>query len=312
MNPRFLKTFLRVALCRSITRAANELHLAQSSVSDQIQALEDELGTALFLRSRQGLRPTPAGEALVAHAQAILASLDSAREAVALASRSIERSVAIGALETIATEVLPPPLASLWRDHPELRVRIEVAGSADLMQRLHDGRIDVAFCFRRDALDDKLIRRVHATEPMVMIGPPMVSGAATLPDWRVLDTVSFVATEPGCVYRHLFDEAWQRAGAAPLKLSAEVGSISTIIRLVAAGSGFPLVPRLAVRRELECGAVTQHQWPGSELAATLDMVWRRRRVQPPGLELFLAAMGDARRSLKQGGDRPQRGERYPS
>ncbi len=312
MNPRFLQTFLRVALCRNVTRAASELHLAQSSVSDQIQALEDELGTTLFLRSRQGLQPTLAGEALIAHAQEILAALDSARAAVAFASRSIERSIAIGALETIATETLPPPLTSLWRDHPELRVRIEVAGSADLMQRLHDGRIDVAFCFRRDALDDKFIRRIYATEPMVMIGPPTASGAPTLPEWRTLGTVSFVVTEPGCVYRHLFDQAWQRAGAAPPIPTAEVGSIGAIVRLVAAGIGFALLPRLAVKRELECGAVMQYRWTGSEIDATLDMVWRRRRVKLPGLELFLSLIGDAQRSLKQGGDRLQHAEPIPS
>lgn len=231
---------------------------------------------------------------------------------MALASRSIERSIAIGALETIAAEILPQPLASLWRNHPELRVRIEVAGSADLMQRLHDGRIDVAFCFRRDTLDDKFIRRIYATEPMVMIGPPTASGAATLPEWRTLGTVSFVATEPGCVYRHLFDEAWQRAGAAPLTPTAEVGSISAIIRLVAAGNGFALLPRLAVKRELQCGAVMQYQWPGSEIDATLYMVWRRRRVKLPGLELFLALMGDVQRSLKRGGDRLQHVEPCPS
>lgn len=312
MNPRFLQTFLCVARCRGVTRAASELHLAQSSVSDQIQALEDELGTALFLRSRQGLQPTPAGEVLIAHAEGILAAHNNARAAVALASRSTERSVAIGALETIAVEVLPPPLAGLRRDHPELRMRIEIAASADLAQRLHDGRIDVAFCFRRDVLDDRLVRRVHATEPLVVIGPPAVSGAATRPDWRTLDSMPFIATEPGCVYRHLFDEAWRRTGAALPKLSAEVGSIGAIIRLVAAGSGFALVPRLAVRRELERGAVTQHQWPGSEVTATLDMVWRRRRVQPPGLDLFLASMGDARRSVKRGGDRLPREAPCPS
>ncbi|MCQ8781370.1 LysR family transcriptional regulator [Mangrovibrevibacter kandeliae] len=312
MNPRFLRTFLHVANCRSFTRAARELHLAQSSVSDQMQCLEDELGTALFLRSRQGLQLTAAGEALVAPAQQVLAALDAARDGVALARRSLEQHVTIGALETIASELLPSPLASLRREHPELRLRVEVAGSADLLQRLRDGRIDVAFCFRRGALDGQLLRRVYATEPLILIGPPATEDAAALPHPGALATMPFVATEPGCVYRHLFDEAWRQAGSEPPRPVAELGSIGAIVRLVEAGSGYALVPRLAASRKLESGALTQHRWPRHETVATLDMIWRRRRVQPPGLALFLALMSDARNSLKRGGVRPPRAAPCPS
>src|ERR1700737_3106991 len=65
MYPRLLRTFLAVARSRNITRAAQQIHLAQSSVSDQIQSLETELGTDLFTRSKLGLELTRAGEALM-------------------------------------------------------------------------------------------------------------------------------------------------------------------------------------------------------------------------------------------------------
>ncbi|TIS20010.1 LysR family transcriptional regulator, partial [Mesorhizobium sp.] len=82
MHPRLLKTFLAVARTRKVTRAAGELNLAQSSVSDQIQALEAELGATLFIRSRQGLDLTPAGEALQPYAEELLALADDARAAI--------------------------------------------------------------------------------------------------------------------------------------------------------------------------------------------------------------------------------------
>ncbi|TJW73014.1 MAG: LysR family transcriptional regulator, partial [Mesorhizobium sp.] len=78
MHPRLLKTFLAVARTRNITRAAAEVNLAQSSVSDQIQALEAELGADLFTRSRQGLELTPAGDALKPYAEGLLALADDA------------------------------------------------------------------------------------------------------------------------------------------------------------------------------------------------------------------------------------------
>ena len=80
------------------------------------------------------------------------------------------------------------------------------------------------------------------------------------------------------------------------------------MRLVAAGSGYALAPRIAAREALERGAVVALPSPGFELAATLDMVWRRRRVQPPGLTLLLARAGRARRFLKRDDDRLRREE----
>ncbi|MFG3757148.1 LysR family transcriptional regulator, partial [Klebsiella pneumoniae] len=98
MHPRFLKTFLAVVRTRNVTRAADELHLAQSSVSDQIQALEADLGAQLFVRTRQGLDLTPAGDALKVYAEDILALSDEARAAVASASALDGGTLTLGAL----------------------------------------------------------------------------------------------------------------------------------------------------------------------------------------------------------------------
>lgn len=304
MNPRLLRAFLAVARCRTTTQAARELNLAQSSVSDRIQSLEDGLGASLFLRSKRGLSLTAAGEALLPFAQDILAATDEARAAVRGASLSVDRSLAIGALETVAAEVLPALLADLRRNCAGLQMRIEVAGSENLMQRLLDGSIDVAFCFRKGHLDNRLVRREFAREPLVLIGPPAVAGVSKRRRGpSTLGDGPFITTEPGCVYRHLFDEAWHQVGLTPPRPFAEVGSIDAIVRLVAAGSGCALVPRLAAREALERGAVEARAQPGAELTATLDMVWRRRRVRPPALAHLLTRAGKARPTLRRGGAR---------
>ena len=300
MNPRFLKTFLRVTHHRSFTQAARELHLAQSSVSDQIQALEDELGTALFIRSKAGLQPTLAGNTFTAHAQGILAAIESARQAVAAADRTSGQPVVIGALETVAAEILPSTLASFRRAHPELGIRIDVAGSADLLQWLHDGRIEVAFYFRRGELDGRLARRAVASEPLVLIGPPKTDAAEESLDLETPSAMPFIATEPGCVYRHIFDDAWRQAGKAPPKPILEASSVGAIVRLVAAGTGFALVPRLAAARFLESSTIRAHPWPARNVTATLDMVWRRRRTQARGVSLLLAWMERLQRPIKRG------------
>lgn len=292
MHPRLLKTFLAVARTRNVTRAAQEVNLAQSSVSDQIQALEAELGASLFTRSRQGFDLTPAGEALKPYAEDLLALADDARAAIDATRAGTAGTLSIGALETIASARLAGWLAGFRAAHAGIDIKLKVAGSGDLLRRLGDGEIDVAFCFERPhglegtgALDPRLARRVVAGEPLALIAPPGDNRADV--DLPALAEKHFVATETGCVYRAMVDMAFAEAGLGKPRLAAEAGSIDAIAGLVAAGAGFGLVPRLAVAAAIERGEVAELAWPGPVRSADVVMIWRRRRVQPPALKALL-------------------------
>jgi DNA-binding transcriptional LysR family regulator len=293
MHPRLLKTFLAVVRTRSVTRAAEAVHLAQSSVSDQIQALEAELGATLFIRSKAGLELTTAGLTLKPAAEELLRLDGEARAAVQAAAGQTSGQLTIGALETIASARLAPWLPGFQASHPDITVRLKVAGSGALLRLLDAGEIDAAFCFdARDGAvqDERLARRIIADEPLVLVAAPGQGWPAQ--DLATLATRRFVATEPGCIYRRLFDTAFAGAGVAAPGLVSEVGSIGAIVRLVAAGAGLALVPRLAVGDALLRGEIVEVPWPGRMSAAPLAMVWRRRRVQPPALARLLAAARD--------------------
>jgi DNA-binding transcriptional LysR family regulator len=303
MHPRLLKTFLAVARHRNITRASREVHLAQSSVSDQIQSLESELGVALFTRSRQGLDLTAPGAALKPYAEEILQLADEARIAVEATTGAAVGTVTIGALETIAAVKLPQWLAAFQGDHPEIGLRLKIAGSNVLLRQLEEGEIDVAFCFDKGGLDERLARRTISAEPLVLVASAENATASGQGDLAALAAMRFVVTETGCVYRHLFDTAFAET-AAP-KLAAEVGSIGAIASLVATGIGMGLVPRLAVAEALDRGEIVELPWPGPARTASLVMIWRRRRVQPPALKLLLAAAGETFAPVRSAGDRPR-------
>lgn len=289
MNPRLLKTFQTVARTRNITRSAVELHLSQSAVSDQIQALEADLAANLFIRSRRGLELTPAGEALIAYAEEILSLSQDARAAVTSISGSIDGALTIGALQTIASSKLPEWLTKFRSKHPNIAIRLKVAGSGDLIQQLDTGGIDAAFCFDQGNFDNRLARRVIATEPLILITRSNDRFALRSPTLAELGSIPFVVTEVGCVYRALFDQAFADAGILPPKLAMEAGSIEAIAKLVGSGAGMSLVPRLAVADALQRSEINEMRWPGAAQASSLVMVWRRRRVQPPALKLLLAA-----------------------
>lgn len=307
MHPRLLKTFLAVARSRNITRAAAAVNLAQSSVSDQIQTLEAELGAALFTRSKSGLDLTPAGKALRPIAEELLRLDGEARAAVMAASGTSGGVLTIGALETIASSRLAPWLPGFQAGHPDITVRMKVADSGTLLRLLEGGDIDVAFCFDRGdgaKADERLARRTIAREPLALVAAP---GQGTAPcDPAGLARSRFVATEPGCIYRHMFDTGFAEAGVEAPKPVVEAGSIVAIARLVAAGAGLGLVPRLAVSEALARGDLVELPWPGRAQAAPLVMIWRHRRVQPPALRQLLAAARDTLApELPEAGSEPE-------
>lgn len=304
MHPKLLKTFLAVARHRNFTRAAEDVHLAQSSVSDQIQSLEAELGASLFERSKRGLELTPAGEALRRYADEILALTEEARTAVAAEAGQQDR-IRIGTLETVASTMLPEFLSGFQKVHPSMELRLSVAGSGDLLRKLEEDDIDVAVSFDRGDLDERFVKRTVQTEPVVLI-TPATGSASRNPGLHELASLGFVATEVGCVYRSVFDKAFADAGLAAPKLASEVGSIGTIVRMVAAGAGFGLVPRLAVIDALGDGTIREMPWPGPTGTVSLVMIWRRRRVQPSGLRAFLTAASDGFVAARPGDDRLRR------
>ena len=310
MQSRFLRTFLAVAQARSVTRAADALHLAQSSVSDQIQALENEWGAALFTRTRQGFHLTPAGEALKPYAQKILALADEARAAVDTASGH-GRALLIGALETIAATRLPPWLDDFRQRDAGIAVSVKIAGSGALLQEVKDGTLDAALYFDRGQSDQQLATRVVGTEDIVHIGPPAAPDPATSSPRQRRAADHFITTEQGCIYRHLFDRALAEAGPWKPASISEVGSIAAIGQLVAAGMGRALVPRLAARDLLDRGAVVELPWHGPVQPASVVLTWRRRRIQPPALKRFLEAASELGEFTPADG-RPRRAAPSPS
>ncbi|MDX8526375.1 LysR family transcriptional regulator [Mesorhizobium sp. MSK_1335] len=318
MHPRLLRTFLAVARTRNVTRAAQEVNLAQSSVSDQLQALETELGASLFTRSRQGLDLTPAGEALKPYAEELLAIADDARAAVDATRAGTAGNLSIGALETIASARLAGWLAAFRATHAGIDIKLRIAGSGELLRRLGEGEIDVAFCFERPpeldidagAPDQRLARRVVAVEPLALIAPPGDNRADI--DLATLAEKHFVATGTGCVFRAMVDKAFAEAGLGKPSLAAEAGSIDAIAGLVAAGAGFGLVPRLAVASAIERGEVAELAWPGPVRSANVVTIWRRRRVQPPALKALLTAVDKAFAPVRPADGRPRHAASLPS
>ncbi|MEX2972999.1 LysR family transcriptional regulator [Streptomyces sp. C184] len=285
MELRHLRTFETVARTLSVTQAAKELHYAQSSVSDQIQALERDLGVELLDRSQRRVRLTPQGVALSEYTDKILKLLEEARWAVARPGAEL----ACGALETVCQHLLPEVLSHYRSLHPHARVRVAQDNRGELYKAVRRGDLDLCLTFGAPPADASLRAETLAEEPLAVIVPPghhlAERGAAGLEE---LAREPFLATERGCGFREMFDSAF--GAVAAKEPVAEVSSIGTLGACVAAGMGCALLPLVAVRDQASRGEVAVVKAGDTTLHTTVTMTWLDRNSANPNLLAFQAVL----------------------
>ncbi|ADJ45456.1 LysR family transcriptional regulator [Amycolatopsis mediterranei S699] len=245
MELRHLEHFLAVADAGSFTRAARALHVVQSGVSATVKALERELGSALFTRSRQEVTLTAAGQALLPKARETLDAAQAAKDAVDRTRGALHGTVTVGTLTAIDLVDLPELLAALRARHAGVTVRLRaaMAGSAGLAQHLRDGQLDVAFLALPAPSPADLDTRELATAPLTVYVPgshPLAGKhRATLAQ---LAEFPFIDTPPGFGSRAVVDQAFTAAGVQR-EVTVEVANVGTVIDFVRAGLGIAFLGR---------------------------------------------------------------------
>ena len=148
MDSRRVLTFRCVAHQRSFSAAARELALSQPSVSNQVAALEREVGARLLEREPGGLRLTPAGAVLLEHADAIAERLSLAQVQLAEAALSARTHLRIGAFPTALADYVPGVIADLRRLHPDTKVTVDEGTGEELPARVRSGELHLAVDFQ--------------------------------------------------------------------------------------------------------------------------------------------------------------------
>jgi DNA-binding transcriptional LysR family regulator len=242
MELRDLRAFVAVVEHTGFTRAAERLHLVQSSVSDAVRRLEREFGVRLVERDRHGVRPSPAGERLLPWAKLMLNSADQAAADIADFTQLTGGTVRFGMLPTLTPLVLPALLAEIYARFPALEVRVEEGLAPALVERLATGDLDIVVLFfptdRNDGLTFVEIGEVPLsvlTAPTHWLGPRHSVALSQLSEER---WVSFPPNNPGRLW---LEDACRLAGFTPA-VAAVVESPVQQRTFVEAGYGVALVP----------------------------------------------------------------------
>lgn len=209
-----MRYVVAVAEERSFTRAAKKCHVVQSALSHQIKALETELGTALFARTSRRVELTAAGEAFLLQARASLEAADRALLAASAADGSIQGTLTVGIIPTVAALNIPEVLGKFTRQHPAVKIKLQVGASDAFVEAISQGAMDIAFLGLPDSLPPAGVdSKILAHEKLVAV----VSASHSLANRRRL-RLSEIAAEPfvdfpnGSTGRIPSDLAFQAAG----------------------------------------------------------------------------------------------------
>lgn len=240
--------FVAVAETRHFTRAAEEVHVSQPSLSQQIRALEKELGAELFSRARGNIALTDAGEALLPLARRILADADTARIEVQELAQLRRGRIRLGATPSVCTGLLPEVLRAFHDRHPGIQLLIEEGGSHDLVRELARGALDLALIVLPLPSPAPALTTLELLrEDLVVVSSRDTPGLGETVRVADLEGERLVMFRHGYDLRELTVAACRAEGFEP-EFAVEGGEMDAVLGFVRAGLGVAVVPRMVAER----------------------------------------------------------------
>ncbi|MCP2635414.1 LysR substrate-binding domain-containing protein [Microbacterium sp. HD4P20] len=248
MNLEQLQSFVTVADLGNFTRAAEQLHLAQPSLSRQISALEHDLGAALLHRARGGSTLTPAGESLLPLARRMLADAESVRRELAEIAGLERGRVRLGATPTLCVSLVAEALSAFHSAYPGIDLHLSEQGSRRLLEELAGGELDLALITTSGGASvDRFVVEPLLVEELVVVSSstaaPVTSGdAMRLKQVARLPQIVFSSTYD---LRRTTDAAFRAAGLTP-ETVIEGAEMDAVLRFVERGIGVAIVPAMVL------------------------------------------------------------------
>jgi DNA-binding transcriptional LysR family regulator len=291
---RQLRYFEAIVRHRHFTHAAEELNLAQSALSHQVQRLERELGVELLSRTTRSVEPTEAGSLVAARARSVLSEAAALQEEIDELRGLVRGRVTIGAHLFGGELDVAAILAAFTSTYPSVEVGLREGTAQHMLEMLEDGSLDVTFALELEP--PASVERVPlSSEQLAVATSPEhpLAGKGRLPI-AALAEQRLIMFQRGSTTRRIVDAALAHAGVQP-NIALESNDFALVRSLVARGVGLAILPRSFV------------EWPGPEISfRPLDpplwmqvvLWWRRGRRLSPAARAFVdfarqAASGSA-------------------
>lgn len=239
MEMRQLRYLLAVAETGNFTRAAEQVFISQSALSQQIQALEQETGALLLDRSKRGTRLTAAGEILARHASRIMRELEQAEVALRELEGLQRGELRVGVVQTVNAYLLPGLLTQFASQYPQVKLQIEELPADDIEAGLDSGSLQVGIGFAPPTLPDIGFEALFEEELVLIVRQDHAFAQEQSVPVVQLDGMPLILLAKTFCTRRLWEENARLAGAQP-KVVMELNTVSGILAIVAK-TGLPTI-----------------------------------------------------------------------
>ena len=280
-----LRYFVAAAECGNVSRAAERCHVAQPSLSQQLQKLESLLGVKLFDRIGRGIAITDTGRALLPRARQILAQVRDTEANLKREAMGCEGTLIVGAIPTMAPYLLPPALGKLRSIHPNCQISVREALTEQLVEALANNEIDCALV--STPLEDELLEiEVLGNEELLVAVPAHHAAAGKtqlgLTDLRGQPTVSL--EDMHCLGRQI--EGFCSARHLSRRVVCRTTQMLTILELVGLGVGVSMIPEMAAAADATGRCRYLPLRPGKP-TRQIAVAWRQGRTRPLAATRFI-------------------------
>jgi LysR family cyn operon transcriptional activator len=287
-----LRVFHAAVTSGGFTRAGEELHLSQSTVSQHIKLLEEELGCPLFLRVGKRVQVTEAGKVLLPYAERIFRDLKNAEMALREMNEMRRGTVRLGVGPTTLTYRLPPVLGDYKRRFPDIEL-IVLAGTTEfLLQALRSQKVDLAIVMPTGLQTGLNVKPLGREEMVIVISRdhPFARRRAIEPS--ELSALRFILYEKNTAMQDVIDRYFDSLGITP-NIAMEVENNEAIKSLVRAGLGSSILPLCAVANEPPDSALRILRVKGKPLVRQLRLVSADAVVFPKAIAELASALTSA-------------------
>ena len=289
-----LQTFVTVVSEGSMTAAADKLYLTQPAVSQQIRALEEELGVELLVRGVRQIKATPQGEILFEQARRLLQMMQQTEVAIKSIGAELKGQIRIGTLSSLGLHVMSPIVSRLMRHNPELMIKIQYETATDLIRDYKKGQLDVLilpdtqteYQVELEGSEQKLLHKEELW--LVSSGKEMdVPHQIQLKEINELPFIHFTDEYPH--FNSLLQTKLQAFGLQTQAIF-ECSNVGTLKRVIESGLGWGFLPANSIRKQVKLGRMTRTFIEDFNYSVDHYFYYQKKNPQKSLLEVFYQAL----------------------
>ncbi len=292
MNIEQFEVFKTIAEVKSFTKAAKKLSFTQPAISTQIKILEQNFDLALFERHNHGVQLTDAGRTFYEYGDRILALYEEMEQDLAKIKGKNKEVINIAACDTAGNYILPSIVINFKELHPQACLRLEVAHTQDIVEKLKHRHLDIGIIEGKLPKDDKSLSSVNIYDDNLVLVVPRKN--QWLRDKRSISldkliNEPFIAREEGSCIRNVLDAKLAKLGRSfdEFNVVAEFNNYEAIKQAVINNNGVALMPESVGRRELDERLLWRVYIDELKISWHIKAVWRHNELQTGNKKQFL-------------------------